>query len=835
MENPKGILIVDDSATTRSHLVTSLRQQGFLVEAAPDGGSALEVLGKREFDAILLDCHMPSLSGIETLARIRAIPAPVYLPVLMVTADANSEAVIAALERGASDYLVKPVSVPILLARLKTQLARRQAEQESLRLREGLEVEVFQRTAEFRRAYEELRAVEQALEAEVAERTQAEMRFRQLVELTPHALVTVNSEGKIVLVNGRAETLFGHSREEMVGQAVDRLIPERLRKERSGFVGEFMRDPSLRSMGLGRNLWGLHKDGQEFPIDVSLSPVETPDGPQVIASIVDLTDIRRAEMEVRAQRQLLQNVIDSFPQYISVRDRAGRYQIINASLKRMHDHVFGIPLLGLTLEEAARNAKRKHPLIGKIVEGGKLDREVLATEHPALVRAYPYPLYEGDPTFRQRYIFPLRDPADTVLGVLSWSEDVTERLRSEAANRLLAQIVEQVPEGILIADASRRIEYLNSALEVMLGYSRAELRGRDPDVFRSPRHGEDFYAQVQVSLRAGMIWKGEISSQRKDGSEMRLDASVSPVLGPDDKITHVVYVVRDASARIQAQEQLAQTQKLEAMGTLVAGVAHEISNPNHFVMLNAPLLKDIWEQALPILNSDQVRKETPSLGGLSMDDALTRVPQLVDAILNGSRRIRDIVEDLKNFARAEPMDLRQRLDVNALVRSTIVFTRNRVVHSTRHFGLHLAEDIPVIRGNRQRLQQVLVNLINNACDSLPDRNHRIDVTTGHDAEGGHVWVEVRDEGIGIGPGDLARVKDPFFTTKSRIGGSGLGLSVSDGIVREHGGTLAIESNLGEGTRAIVELPLAPPGVERAEATPDPRPAEESLRSAAEGP
>jgi polar amino acid transport system substrate-binding protein len=242
----------------------------------------------------------------------------------------------------------------------------------------------------------------------------------------------------------------------------------------------------------------------------------------------------------------------------------------------------------------------------------------------------------------------------------------------------------------------------------------------------------------------------------------------------------------------------------------VSGVAHEINNPNGQLLLNLPVLKDVYLDARDVL--ERHWRENPGfrLGGLPYATMREELPGMLDEMLEGSRRIKRIVEDLKDFARREDAPRHDPLDLGAVVRAAIRLVDPSIQKATRRFELSLAEDLPRVRGNAQRIEQVVVNLVLNACQSLPDRERAVRVSTRVAAGGASVQLVVEDEGVGIPAEHLPRLTDPFFTTKRDSGGTGLGLSVSAGIVKEHGGTLEFQSRPGAGTTVILTLPALPP-------------------------
>jgi PAS domain S-box-containing protein len=271
--------------------------------------------------------------------------------------------------------------------------------------------------------------------------------------------------------------------------------------------------------------------------------------------------------------------------------------------------------------------------------------------------------------------------------------------------------------------------------------------------------------------------------------------------------THLQGVLLDITEKIRLREQAAQASRLASLGELAAGVAHEINNPNATILLNAAVLKEIGEGMLHYL--DQLWREHGELALGRMPYARLRVeiPQLQAEVLDAAGRIRRIVEDLKEFAGAPPPEHRQELELNIVVQAAVRLVGSSLKKATDCFTAEYAADLPLLKGHSQRLEQVVVNLLLNACHALPDRQKRIAVRTGRLEREPALYLEVSDEGVGIAPEDLPHVTDPFFTTRRDSGGTGLGLSVSARIVREHDGRIDINSTPGLGTTVRVVLPM----------------------------
>jgi polar amino acid transport system substrate-binding protein len=254
------------------------------------------------------------------------------------------------------------------------------------------------------------------------------------------------------------------------------------------------------------------------------------------------------------------------------------------------------------------------------------------------------------------------------------------------------------------------------------------------------------------------------------------------------------------------QEELVQAHKMTALGVLVSGVAHEINNPNGFILLNMPTLKAAFADALEVL--DERHREDPSLrlAGIPYPRMRQEIPLMLDEMMEGGRRIKHIVDDLKDFARREDAPRLEPTDLNEVARAAVRLLDAALRKATTRFELDLAGELPRVQGNARRISQVVVNLLVNACQALPAPDRAVRLATRHDAARGEVILSVEDEGVGIPPEHLSRITDPFFTTKRETGGTGLGLSVSARIVKEHGGTLEFRSEPGAGTVAALVLP-----------------------------
>lgn len=269
-------------------------------------------------------------------------------------------------------------------------------------------------------------------------------------------------------------------------------------------------------------------------------------------------------------------------------------------------------------------------------------------------------------------------------------------------------------------------------------------------------------------------------------------------------ITNLKAAEKEAEIR---QQQLLQADKMASLGVLISGIAHEINNPNNFILLNIQLFQKIWKDVLPILEDYFKENGDFVLAGMLYSRASSKINQSLEGILNGSERIRKIVNTLTDYAKIDSGQIESDVDINRIVDMAITITSNLIKQSTNNFKVELDSSLPTIKGNSQQLEQVVINLLTNACHSLKKKDSSINLRTELSDDKKSIRIVVKDKGRGIKEKDLKHIMDPFFTTRRDSGGTGLGLSISYNIVKNHGGELSLLSDFGKGTTATVTLPV----------------------------
>jgi signal transduction histidine kinase len=247
---------------------------------------------------------------------------------------------------------------------------------------------------------------------------------------------------------------------------------------------------------------------------------------------------------------------------------------------------------------------------------------------------------------------------------------------------------------------------------------------------------------------------------------------------------------------------------MTSLGMLSSSVAHEINNPNNCISVNASMLTEVWQDTEQILSHYHAENGDFNLRGVPYSQMQEIIPRLFYGITEGSRRITAIVDNMKDFVREDKNGRHVELDINKLIRGAASILWHHIHKFTDNFQMVLPDDIPPARGNGQQIEQVIINLMMNALQSLPEKRCGVCISSSCDRTAGEIIITVRDEGEGMSKKALEHLREPFFTTKLEKGGTGLGLYISDSIIKEHRGSLEFASDPGTGTVATIHLPAA---------------------------
>jgi PAS domain S-box-containing protein len=373
---------------------------------------------------------------------------------------------------------------------------------------------------------------------------------------------------------------------------------------------------------------------------------------------------------------------------------------------------------------------------------------------------------------------PFNDGVDHDIAVAVVAQNISLQKKKELQFLQFSEVIHRTINPIEITDAKGKIVYVNPAFEKASGYTQEELIGKNPNTLSSGKHPKEFWAKVWSTILQGKVWVGEIQNRRKSGEPFHTQLLISPIIDATGTIVGFLGAHRDITEQKRLEEQLVQSQKMESIGTLAAGIAHEVGNP---LMSISSLV-----QVIQRTTKDEFAK-----------DKLELVKSQINRIANTIRQLVDV---------SRPSNYEARMtDINKAVRDALGIIQYAKKARDITFQLDLASTLPKLLVVPDQIIQVFINILMNAVDAVEGTRKGVTVRTSSD--GASVNVEFIDSGKGIPAEHLSKIFDPFFTTKKPAEGTGLGLWVSYGIVKSFGGDIHVESKPGKGSTFSVLLPI----------------------------
>ena len=651
---------------------------------------------------------------------------------------------------------------------------------------------------------------------------QNQKRFAQILANLPDLAWTVSREGQIVYISPAIATLTGFSSPEFY-EGGYRFLRKRIHPDDRKALSRAGKELFTKGQQFDVEFRFRRRDGKWIWLNSRTSGTFRA-GMNVLADgvITDVTLRKAADVELKSKTALLEAQLNATVDGILVVDSSGQRVLHN----RRFVEIFKIP-------PELFNTSDDRPLLEYVTSLIRnpeewLNRVNYFYSHPSETSHDDFELTDG--TILERYSSPVVDEAGKHYGRIWAFRDITARKNNEDKLRQLSLVVEQSPAAVVITDIKGNITYVNRKFTECTGYAPEEVVGKNPRILKSGRTTETEYKTLWDTVSRGEEWRGELQNKTKGGEFYWAATTITPIFDSSGTITHFLALSEDITERKAMEAQLRQAQKLEGVGQLAAGVAHEINTPIQFVADNLAFLRDAWTTTSHLLdqyrNSCQNCAGAPSPAVVSQlavaerdsdwDFISSEVPNAVDQALDGAHRVAQIVKAMKEFSHPDSPD-KVPLDLNQAIESTITVARSEwkhVANIVRDFDASM----PLVACHPGEINQAVLNLLVNAAHAIGDKNSNGEkgtITIRTRARGPFAEVSITDTGTGVPSSIQTRIFEPFFTTKEVGKGTGQGLALAHSvIVKKHHGRIWFDTEIGIGTTFFMDLPIDPDGMGR---------------------
>ncbi len=628
---------------------------------------------------------------------------------------------------------------------------------------------------------------------------QAEKQYRTIIQTAIDGFCLVDQQGRLLDVNDSYCKMLGYKRDELLQFNFSDIDALRTSEE-------IFRQCSIAVKKGQCRLETKHrcKDGILIDVEINIQYSDIKKG-VLICFIRDITEKRKILESLKKSEIRYRDLFEGAPMmYVVIEHHQGLPIITNCN------HKFLVTLgydredvIGKFISEFYTRDSQKKMMIEqnyKLIEENTFttaERELVSRDGDIVIT-----LMQGAPEYDG---WGNAAGARCMYNNISSQKSAEEQLKE--SYEILLAIMDGISDPLIMVGQKMNIVRMNHAAETYFkNHNEACLGKKCHEIFKarlSPCEGCRVARTVHTGREESFERKGLMNSEAVE------QIFVYPVLNKDHQVWAAVIRISDITKTRQIEKDLVQADKMISLGVLVSGVAHEINNPNNFIMLNTPVLRDAWKGIGPVIEKYYRKNGDFNLAGLPYSRMRNEIPLLFSGVEIGAERIQRIVQDLKNFARQDDSDVDQPLNINQIIKKSIQLTENLIKEKTQHFKVEYTNSLPIIKGNGQKLEQVMINLIENACQSLPHKERGVFITVFFDKKKQSIVVEVRDEGVGIPEKFIDRIMDPFFTTKRSEGGTGLGLAVSLNIVKAHGGKIEVTSEIANGSIFRIVIPKIP--------------------------
>jgi len=637
--------------------------------------------------------------------------------------------------------------------------------------------------------------LETLVDTKTRELHESQARFRAIAENSPDAIIITDAAGIVLYNNESFEKIFGYGRDELLGQSSIVLLPENLRGHEQKKREIFCSSPDRESITATIESVMLRKDGSELPVEFSLYSWDMNCDWFFATIIRDITERRRtadelktAYEDLRRSRDFFQDVFNAAGDGIYVTDELGIVVFANRALHEMLKYNPG--------ELIGKHATVMTAMIPGIESDPELERKMYTMDYSVAFETF-FLRKDGVSIPVESRLAHVQDGQQTSPALIFIVRDITQRKQAEdeihRANDYFASILKTSPDAVFVANNEGIIVAANESVYDVYGYRPDEFIGNHVTIVAVVNEEAlaRSFAMMEKLNDEGIVRNVACEHRRKDGTVIQVEASHALLKNPDGTASGSISSTRDVTQRKRFEEELRQSQKMEAMGTLAGGIAHDFNNILAAIIGYTELSRDIAAD-------DQVRRN-------------------LDQVLQAADRARNLVKQILTFSRkAEPE--RKPILAHVAVRDALKLIR-ATVPKTVEIQTDIADLPHVIVGDATEVHQVVMNLCTNSVHAMHERGGVLRVSLAaadispaataafNDiAPGRYVRLSVSDTGTGIRPEIIGRIFDPFFTTKSVNKGTGMGLAVVHGIVKSYGGEILIDSTPGRGAVFTVLFP-----------------------------
>jgi PAS domain S-box-containing protein len=648
----------------------------------------------------------------------------------------------------------------------------------------------------------------------------SEELFRSVAQTAHDAIISIDSSGDIIFWNRGAEKMFGYSADEILGKPLTLIIPERFRSAHREGLRRAVSTGRSKLSGRTIELVGLRRDGSEFPLELSLATWKSCDNIYFAAIIRDITERKRAWETKNRLATILDIALDA----IIMIDEDQRIILFNKGAERIFgysaDEVIGKPI-DILIPQRFIQVHRQH--VKKFAQSDETSR-LMGSRPEIFARRKDGTEFPAEATISKM----VQDDKIILTVIL---RDISERKSAEEALRdaykQKEQLLKSITSILIGISYEDKVTHWNKTAERTFGKMAGEVIGRPFLECGIEWDWAEITKGIWTCREKGQaIQLRDVKFRRPDGSNGFLNITITPFAGEDPMRSGLLIWGEDITELKMLEAELNQAQKLQSIGQLAAGIAHEINTPIQYVGDNTRFLQESFSSIFEILKKFKALLDSAKRGDLSREQVeelervyreldieylLSEIPDAISQSLEGVARVAKIVQAMKEFSHPG-VEEKTAIDINKAIESTITVSRNEwkyVADIKTDFDPNLPL-VPVLPGE---FNQAILNIIINAAHAIADvvgdgskGKGTIAISTRRDGD----WVEIRisDTGTGIPEEIRSRIFEPFFTTKEVGRGTGQGLTIAHNIiVRKHNGRISFETEVGKGTTFIIRLPI----------------------------